>query len=250
MSGRDVATQTSDRPHEHEEGGDHGLEWSDLARIALVALAAGAVWFRLWEPFPRVSIVGLVATVVGGYPIFKEALQNLLERKMTMELSMTIALGAALAIGEFFTALIMTLFVLVAEILEGLTVSRGRRAIQDLLNYLPRTASVRRGVEVHELPLDQLRVGDLVLVSPGGRVPVDGTVVGGHSYVDEATITGESMPVEKLDGGQVYAGTINQSGTLEVRAERLGRDTSFGKIIEAVERAERSRAPVQKTADR
>src|SRR5258708_11686472 len=76
MSGRDVATQTSDRPHEHEEGGDHGLEWSDLARIALVALAAGAVWFRLWEPFPRVSIVGLVATVVGGYPIFKEALQN------------------------------------------------------------------------------------------------------------------------------------------------------------------------------
>jgi Cd2+/Zn2+-exporting ATPase/Cu+-exporting ATPase len=250
MIDRDLATQAVDRQHDHEEEGERGLEWSELARIALVGLAAGAVWFRLWEPFPRASIVGLVATLVGGYPIFKEAFENLLERKMTMELSMTIALGAALAIGEFFTALIITLFVLVAEILEGLTVSRGRRAIQDLLNYLPRTASVRRGVEVRDLPLEQVRVGDLVLASPGGRLPVDGTVVGGHSYVDEATITGESMPVEKLEGAQVYAGTINQSGALEVRAERLGRDTSFGKIIEAVEHAEMSRAPVQKTADR
>jgi heavy metal translocating P-type ATPase len=250
MIDRAPATEVVDRQHDHEEGGEHGVAWSELARIALVGLAAAAVWFRLWEPLPQASVIGLVATLVGGYPIFKEALENLLERKMTMELSMTIALGAALAIGEFFTALVISLFVLVAEILEGLTVSRGRRAIQELLNYLPRTASVRRGAEVRDLPLEELRIGDLVLAGPGGRLPVDGTVVGGHSYVDEATITGESMPVEKVEGAQVYAGTINQSGALEVRAERLGRDTSFGKIIEAVERAERSRAPVQKTADR
>jgi heavy metal translocating P-type ATPase len=250
MIDRALATEVVDRQHDHEEGGERGVAWSELARIALVGLSAAAVWFRLWEPLPQASVVGLVATLVGGYPIFKEALENLLERKMTMELSMTIALGAALAIGEFFTALVITLFVLVAEILEGLTVSRGRRAIQELLNYLPRTASVRRGVEVRDIPLEELRIGDLVLASPGGRLAVDGTVVGGHSYVDEATITGESMPVEKMEGAHVYAGTINQSGALEVRAERLGRDTSFGKIIEAVERAERSRAPVQKTADR
>jgi len=250
MIDRALATEVVDRQHDHEEGGERGVAWSELARIALVGLSAAAVWFRLWEPLPQASVVGLVATLVGGYPIFKEALENLLERKMTMELSMTIALGAALAIGEFFTALVITLFVLVAEILEGLTVSRGRRAIQELLNYLPRTASVRRGVEVRDIPLEELHIGDLVLASPGGRLAVDGTVVGGHSYVDEATITGESMPVEKMEGAHVYAGTINQSGALEVRAERLGRDTSFGKIIEAVERAERSRAPVQKTADR
>jgi heavy metal translocating P-type ATPase len=250
MIDRALATEVVDRQHDHEEGGERGVAWSELARIALVGLSAAAVWLRLWEPLPQASVVGLVATLVGGYPIFKEALENLLERKMTMELSMTIALGAALAIGEFFTALVITLFVLVAEILEGLTVSRGRRAIQELLNYLPRTASVRRGVEVRDIPLEELRIGDLVLASPGGRLAVDGTVVGGHSYVDEATITGESMPVEKMEGAHVYAGTINQSGALEVRAERLGRDTSFGKIIEAVERAERSRAPVQKTADR
>jgi heavy metal translocating P-type ATPase len=237
-------------PGEDESHGEYRVDALELARIAVVAVAAAAVWFRFWEPLPRVSILGLLATLVGGYPIFREALENLIERKMTMELSMTIALGAALLIGEVFTALVITLFVLVAEILEELTVSRGRRAIQDLLRFLPPTASVRRGTDVQEVPLDQVRVGDLVLLSPGGRLPVDGTVVGGHSYVDEATITGEPMPVEKREGEHAYAGTINQSGALEVRAERLGRDTSFGKIIEAVERAEHSRAPVQKTADR
>ena len=234
-------------------GGDahhHAIEWLDVARVAFVALAAAAVWFRLWEPLPRISIVGLAATLVGGYPIFKEAAENVLERKMTMELSMTIALVAALLIGEFFTALVITGFVLAAEILEGLTVARGRQAIRQLLDYLPPTATVRRNGQVRDIPVDALHAGDLVLVNPGGRIPVDGTAVAGDSYVDQATITGESMPARKGPSSTVYAGTINQSGALEIRAERLGRDTSFGKIIEAVERAERSRAPVQKLADR
>lgn len=87
--------------------------------------------------FPRISVIGVAATLIGGYPIFKEAVENIVERKMTMELSMTIALVSALAIGEFFTALVITGFVLAAEVLEGLTVGRGRRAIQDLLDFLP-----------------------------------------------------------------------------------------------------------------
>jgi Cd2+/Zn2+-exporting ATPase/Cu+-exporting ATPase len=95
-----------------------------------------------------------------------------------------------------------------------------------------------------------LDVGDAVLVNPGGRIPVDGTVVAGHSFVDQARITGESLPIEKTAGSTVFAGSINQSGALEIRAERIGRDTSYGKIIEAVEQAERSRAPVQRLADR
>src|SRR6202008_5158717 len=128
---------------EHEEHG-HGLEWTELVRIAFVALAAAAVWFRLWEPFPHVSVIAIAATLIGGYPIFKEAFENIVERRMTMELSMTIALLAALLIGEFFTALVITAFVLAAEILEGLTVDRGRRAIQRLLDFLPQTASVLR----------------------------------------------------------------------------------------------------------
>ena len=139
---------------------------------------------------------------------------------------------------------------LVAEVLEGMTVSRGRRAIHELLDFLPRSVSVRRAGVVHDLDADALAAGDAVLVNPGGRIPVDGTVIAGHSFVDQARITGESMPVEKSAGALVYAGSINQSGAIEIRAERIGRDTSYGKIIEAVEKAERSRAPVQRLADR
>jgi heavy metal translocating P-type ATPase len=191
-----------------------------------------------------------VAALIGGYPIFKEAFENIVERKMTMELSMTIALLSALAIGEFFTALVITAFVLAAEVLEGLTVGRGRRAIQSLLDFLPRTVAVRRNDQVVEVASEEVQVGDTVIVKPGGRIPVDGIVLGGRSFVEQAAITGEAMPVEKIAGDTVYAGTINQSGALEIGAQRLGRDTTFGRIIEAVERAEKSRAPIQKTADR
>ena len=237
---------TGDRSPEHE----HGFEWNELARLAFVALAAAAVWFRVWEPFPRFSIIGIAATLIGGYPIFKEAYENIVERKMTMELSMTIALLSALAIGEFFTVLVITGFVLIAEVLEGLTVGRGRRAIQDLLDFLPKTVSVGRDGQIIDIPAEQVRLGETVIVKPGAHIPVDGIVCGGHSFVEEAAITGEAMAVEKAPGSGVYAGTVNQSGALEVEAQKLGRDTTFGRIIEAVERAEKSRAPIQKTADR
>jgi P-type Cu+ transporter len=231
---------------------DHGnsLEWADLVRIGFMGLACIASWFGLWRPIASFDVVALVATLAGGYPIFREALTNILARRMTMELSMTIALGAALAIGEFFTALVIALFVLVAEVLEGLTVGRGRRAIKDLLDLLPRHAVVRRAGGTREVEAAEIQVGDVVLVKPGSLVPVDGVVAAGNSFVDQATITGESLPVEKLTGSRVYAGTINQSGVIEVRAEGIGRDTAFGKIIEAVERAEHSQAPIQRIADR
>ena len=247
---RTAAPDLDDRDHAHEHEEEHRFEWQEAARIAVVALAAIVVWFHLWEPFPQVSAIGVLGVLIGGWPIFKEAAENIAARRMTMELSMSIAIIAAAAIGEFFTALVITLFVLVAEVLEGMTVSRGRRAIRDLLDFLPRSVSVRRAGAVRDVGADDLQVGDAVLVNPGGRVPVDGTVLGGHSFVDQARITGESMPVEKIAGAPVYAGSINQSGALEIRAERIGRDTSYGKIIEAVENAERSRAPVQRLADR
>ncbi len=246
----------SDSYQEHEHGEDkrpdreHGFELIEILRVIFVSLAAAAVWFHLWEPFHRVSVIGLAATLIGGYPIFKEALENILERRMTMELSMTIALVSALAIGEFFTALVITAFVLAAEILEGLTVGRGRSAIRQMLDFLPQTASVVRGDHIEQVSTGSITPGEIVLIRPGSKIPVDGVVSSGHSYVEQAAITGEPMPSEKGIGSEVYAGTINQTGTLQVRTQRLGRDTAFGKIIEAVENAERSRAPIQKTADR
>jgi heavy metal translocating P-type ATPase len=224
------------------------VDRADLARIALVA--AAAILGMGWSSFGHRQLLGLIATLVGGYPIFKEAFENLLERRMTMELSMTIALVAALLIGETSTALLITGFVLAAEILEHHTVSRGRRAIGQLLDSLPRRASVRRAGEFAEIPVDRLQLGDRVLVLPGGRIPVDGVVVDGESFVDQASITGESVPASIRRGSRVFAGTINQSGALEIQTEGIGRDTTFGRIVDAVEHAGRSRAPIQKIADR
>lgn len=228
---------------------EHGWEMADVARVILVAIAATAVWFRWYEPFQSFSLIGILAAVIGGYPIFREAMENIVEGRMTMELSMTIALVAALVIREFFTALIITLFVLVAEILEGMTVSRGRRAIGDLLNLLPQTAEVLHEDTHTEVPLTEVKRGDRVLVRPGARIPVDGEVFRGSSYVDQSAITGESSPVRKESGSVVYAGTINQSGVIEVFVTKVGAATTFGKIIETVENAEKSRAPIQKIAD-
>jgi len=244
-----VAMKHGDDDHDHEAH-DHGFELQEGIRILLVAVAAALVWFRVWEPFAHVSIIGIAGTLIGIYPILKEAAENVMERRMTMELSMTIAILAALAIGQFFTALIIVLFVLIAEVLEGLTVQRGRTAIRELLNLLPNEVTVRRNGRAEQRSTESIRPGEIIEVNPGARIPVDGDVVGGNSFVDQATITGESLPAEKFPGASVFAGTVNQSGALEIRVSRIGRDTAFGRILNAVEEAERSRAPIQKTADR
>ena len=223
---------------------------AEIVRIAAVMLAVAWAWLEPWRPLAGVDVVGALAAVGGGYPIFREAFEAIAARRMTMELSMTIAIVAALVIGEVFTALVIVLFVLVAEILEHLTIERGRGAIKDLVDLLPREATVRRPHGADEVDIEAVRVDDVVIVKPGGRLPVDGVVDAGQSFVDEATITGESLPVEKVPGARVYAGTINQSGMLEVRVRGVGRETAFGKIVEIVERAESSRAPIQRLADR
>ncbi len=238
-------THVAETVHDHSP-----FEAMAVVRIAVAVLGAACVWFKVYEPVPAVSVVGLAALAFAGWPIFSEAVRNLLARRMTMELSMSIAIVAAAAIAEIFTALVVTVFVLVAEELEHLTVARGRGAIRDLVDFVPKTARVRRGGLVAMLPLEQVVPGDFVLVSPGEKVPVDGTVAAGQSYVDQSRITGESMPAEKAVGAPVFAGSINQMGVLEITVERVGRDTSYGRIIDAVEAAEQTRAPVQKLADR
>src|SRR3546814_729884 len=202
---------------------DHPMEWLDVARIGLVAIAAVIVWFHVWEPFPIVSVMGAVGLLIGGWPIVKEAFDAIVERRMTMELSMAIAIIAAAAIGEFFTALVITLFVLVAEVLEGMTVGRSRRAIRDLMELLPREVSVRRAGSIQSISARELAIGDSILVAPGGRIPVGGTVLSDCSFVDESRITGESLPVEKMIDMYVFAGSINQSGARS-EERRVGKE--------------------------
>ena len=229
----------------------HGfVSRAELLRVILVGVAAALSWAGIMPRFGGTAVLTVAIVAAGGYPVFRDAFENLLSRRMTMELSMTIALAAALAIGEFATALFILFFVLGAEILEELTVDRGRKAIQNLLDLLPKTALVRRGETIQELAIHLVNPGDVVVIRPAAEIPVDGVVLLGHSTVDQSSITGESVPVEKLPGAPVFAGTINQSGMLEVSTERLGADTIFGRIIDAVEKAEQSRAPIQRIADR
>ena len=223
---------------------------TDVIRLAFMALAILLSLSDVWKIAAPVDFISLIATVVGGYPMVKEALEAIRKRRMTMELSMSMAVLATLLIGQFLTGLVITFFVLFAELIEQLTVKSGRGAVRDLIDFLPHEAIVKRNGREEETEIDRITPGETVIVKPGVRIPVDGIVVKGSSYVDESSITGESLPVEKFDGHRVYAGTINQSGVLDVNATSVGKNTAFGKIIEVIEEAEKSKAPVQRVADR
>ncbi|MBE0538091.1 MAG: cation-translocating P-type ATPase [Ignavibacterium sp.] len=222
----------------------------DLIRIVLVALALLLSWLEVWEVVASFDFIALAATIIGGYPMYEEAFEAVRKRKMTMELSMSIAVIATLLIGSFFTGLVITFFVLIAELLEDLTVDRGRKVIEKLIQLLPDKITVRRNNVEQDINLSDIRLDDIVIVKPGSRIPVDGEVIKGNSCVDQSSISGESLPIEKMEGFSVYAGTINQTGFLEVKPTKIGKDTTFGKIIEIIEKAEKSKAPIQKTADK
>jgi Cd2+/Zn2+-exporting ATPase/Cu+-exporting ATPase len=255
---RDHEHDNHDHHHDGEESRhdsdhdsyDHQTGTAEYIRLGALAILVVASLTGWWRHFMNADWLAFAGTVIGGFPIYEEAWENLRKRRMTMELSMTIALVAALAIGQFFTALVIAFFVLFAELLEGYTVGGGRRAIENLIHALPRCVIVRRNGREMELNAEELAAGELIVIRPGERIPVDGTVVNGNSYVDQSSITGESLPVETVRQSKVFAGTINKNGVLEVSVERIGRDTTFGKIIRVVEQAEKSRAPVQRIADR
>jgi len=222
---------------------------TELIRLAAVAAALLSSWLKVWQ-FIGFDFIALTATIIGGYPMFEEAWEAVKERRMTMELSMAIAVIATLLIGQFFTGLVITFFVLFAELLEHLTVESGRNVIGKLLESLPHQTIVRSNNQERTVNISELKPNDVVIIKPGTKVPVDGIVVKGNSSVDQSSITGESLPVEKLTGHKVFAGTINQTGVLEVRIEQIGKDTTFGKIIHIIEEAEKSKAPIQKVADK
>ena len=230
------------------------IERSDILRIAVVGMAVLGAWVAgaTGTPGWAVGAVGAAALLVGCWPLVVEAVGDLRERRMSMELSMLLAIVAAAAIGEWVTALAVTVFALCAEVLEDLSMDRGRDALTDLMSFLPQTARVVTGPhtdEASEVPLDEVRPGQVIALSPGGRVPVDGVVRTGRADVDQSRITGEALPVQVGPGDRVPAGSITR-GALELEVERVGEDSSYGRIVAAVRHAQSSRAPVQRLADR
>ena len=245
------------------------IEWADVVRIAVVGLAALGAWIAgaAGTPGWAVGAVGAVVLAVGCWPLLVEAAEDLRKRRMSMELSMLLAIVAAAVIGEWVTALAVTVFALCAEVLEELSMDRGRDALTDLMSFLPQTARVVGAPEttesaesaeaaeasqspgVTEVPLDEVRPGQVIALSPGGRVPVDGIVRTGRADVDQSRITGEALPVQVGPGDRVPAGSITR-GALELEVERVGEESSYGRIVAAVRHAQSSRAPVQRLADR
>ncbi|HTR31726.1 MAG TPA: cation-translocating P-type ATPase [Puia sp.] len=223
---------------------------ADLIRIGGTALALLVSLSGKWKTLTSVDVVAIAATLIGGFPMFKEAFEAIRKRRMTMELSMSIAVLATLVVGQYMTGLVITLFVLVAELLEHLTVDRGRGVLRKLAELLPQSAIVRRDGKEFPVLVHELQPGDNIIVKPGGRIPVDGKVTKGNSFVDQSAITGESIPVEKIPGMEVLAGTVNQAGVLEINATGIGRDSTFGRIIDVIEAAQQTQAPIEKTADR
>jgi len=166
-----------------------------------------------------------------------------------MNLLMTIAVLGAVGIGEWSEGAAVAFLFALSELLESFSVARARRAIQSLLKLAPQTALLKDGSRFDEVSVEQVHVGDIIAVKSGARVPLDGEIVNGNSSVDQAPITGESMPVEKKQGDQVFAGTINGEGSLEVRVTKNYSDTTLSKIIHLVEEAQSQKALSQRFVD-
>ncbi|MFM7174007.1 MAG: heavy metal translocating P-type ATPase [Caldilinea sp.] len=224
-----------------------------LAAVTLAALLAGWLGGEVSEQLPgwSVTLLALVAFAAGGYAGLIGAWEQARRGKFDVDfLMLAAALGAAL-IGEWTEgALLLFLFTL-SGALETFAMGRTRKAIEALGKLRPETALVRRsdGVE-EEVPVEQLLLGDIVLVKPGDRLPVDGLVIGGSSSVDQSTITGESVPVSKFPGEQVFAGTINGSGALAVKMTRPASESTLSRVIALVEDAREDATPTQQFIDR
>jgi Cu+-exporting ATPase len=195
-------------------------------------------------------LVGLALVVAGGLPVFVAVGRAALRGRITSHTLMTVGVAAALAVGEWPVAAVVVLFMHVANYAERFTTEKARKAVRELAALAPTTARVvRDGTEV-EVPVEQVAVGETVIVRPGEQIPVDGTVIAGTATVDQAAITGESMPIEAGPGASVFAASFARLGSLRVRVTRTGADTTFRRVITLVERAETHRAPVQRIADR
>jgi Cd2+/Zn2+-exporting ATPase len=237
---------------EHEEPRALGVDvrarfW--LTVVSGAAIVAGMAASA--QGLAAVSVAVYIAgTVVGAVFPARRAIGALRSRTLDINALMVIAAAGAIAIGEWREGATVVFLFALAQWLEARTLARARGAIRALLDLSPRDALVRRHGVDQRVPIETVAAGDVVIVRPGDKIPVDGVVVSGHSDVNESPITGESLPADKAPGSQVYAGTINGHGALELSVTRVGPDTRVARIIHLVEEAQARRAPIQSFVDR
>ncbi|MDR7420443.1 MAG: cation-translocating P-type ATPase [Armatimonadota bacterium] len=222
--------------------------------IVALAVLGGLVAERLgWAEAATRRIpapVAVAAVLIGGWPIFRRVVLALRAHNVTPHALMTLGIVGALAIGEYGAAAVIVFFMRVADFLDAYTAGRARQAIRGLVALQPLAARVERDGVERVVPAPEVSPGDVVLVKPGERIPVDGLVISGRASVNQAPITGESIPVEREPGQRVLAATVNLDGVLRVRTEHIGADSTFGRIVRLVEEAEAYKSRVQRFADR
>jgi Cd2+/Zn2+-exporting ATPase len=194
--------------------------------------------------------LSLIAVFLGGTWRFVDGLKNLIHGKITVNVFVTVSLTATMAIGEFTAAAIVIFIMTVAEAVEEFTLDKSRSGIQGLLDLAPQTATTKFENKEIVIPIENVKIGDTMIVKPGECIPVDGVVLFGSASVNQSAITGESVPVLKTVGSELFAGTLNETGRLEFEATKVGEDTTLAKIVHRVEEAHELKAPVQKLADR
>ncbi|PYE53184.1 heavy metal translocating P-type ATPase [Deinococcus yavapaiensis] len=236
-------------PHEHEATSWHATRQGRLV-LTSGALLVLAFTFSLIEP--ALATWGYIAaTALGTLPLARKAWAGVrVGQPWTINTLVTLAAIGALVIGEAAEAAVVVFFFALGELLEGVAVGRARSGIKALAQLAPKTARVLKKGKVFELPVDALKVGNLVEVRPGDRVPSDGIITEGASHLDDSPVTGESVPVHKRVGDSVYAGSINTDGVLTVRVEKAAKDNTIARIIHLVEQAEANKAPVARFIDR
>jgi Cd2+/Zn2+-exporting ATPase len=237
---------------EHEEPAAYGADVTRRSRLVVacaLAIGAGLAAEAAGLPLAAPSLF-VLATILGAISPVQRALTALRSRTIDINVLMVIAVAGATALGEWLEGASVVFLFAVAQWLEVRTMERARQAIHALIDLSPREAIVRRPQGEQRVAIEDVAIGDEIVLRPGDKVPLDGVVVEGHSDVNEAPLTGESLPIDKTRGDEIYAGTINGRGALEVRVTRLVRDTRLSRIIHLVETAQASRAPVQSFVDR
>lgn len=225
-----------------------------LAAISLLFLLTAVLFEQLQFSNAVVISTYIISIVVGGVSIFKVGLLNLLKFEFDMKTLMTIAIIGAAIIGEWQEAALVVFLFAVSEALEAFSMNKARNSIAQLMDIAPTTAIVlkKHGDHAHEVvtPTEQIEIGDLILVKPGQKVAMDGEVIEGQSTINESSITGESIPVAKTVGAQVFAGTMNETGSFTMKVTKRVEDSTLAKIIHLVEEAQTQKAPSQKFVDR
>ncbi len=228
--------------------------------LTLFGLVFGAVliiviigeWFGLFERVTDLVpwYVGDALVLLAGAPLFWNVIKAALHRQVISHTLMSLGVIAALAVGQWPTAMVIVFFMRAGDYAEHFTAERSRQALRQLTALTPQTARVEREGTEAVVPIAQVQVGEIVVIRPGESIPIDGEVISGQATVNQAAITGESMPVEAGAGSRVFAATVATLGSLRVRVAQVGADTTFGRVIAMVEEAEAHRAPVQRIADR